>query len=181
MKYSSADSINTVDENGVKLSADSNPPKKLNYIDDYENKPQKSMKINVMRDLKSAQKLKSAFANRRHSQLISTESFGRSKVELNPNKNNGTHTLTTSNKYDHIDPYLNVKRSQTYASATLPKNISKLRQNYQFSSNFADLGYLNNHHKENLSSTNSQTSSGDNYEGILGSSYKPKGYSFLFL
>lgn len=173
---------------------------------------QKSLKINVMRDLKSAQKLKSAVSSTKYTQMISNfnelttttnslsksfaSSLNKSNYSIN-NTNPACANKQASNpsaysyyeqepeqyhanlqKYNlSIDAYSNVKRSQTFTSATLPRNFAKsksahvsilppsnsksnLNNNNLFNCNTgSDLNISNNNNNFNNDSlTNSQSS-----------------------
>ena len=171
---------------------------------------QKSLKINVMRDLKSAQKLKSAVSSTKYTQMISnfnelttttnslSKSFASSLNKSNYNLNNANPACANKQasnpsaysyyeqepeqyhanlqKYNlSIDAYSNVKRSQTFTSATLPRNFAKsksahvsilppsnsksnLNNNNLFNCNTGSDLNISNNNFNNDSLTNSQSS-----------------------
>ncbi len=109
----------------------------------------KSLKINVMRDLKSAQKLKSAYSTTKavspqmnaepiyerknsvhniiRANTPDSNSYSAQQDQLDTvNNKDGRRMSVSSNQKLPIEAYSKIKRSQTF-SATLPRNYGKMR------------------------------------------------------
>jgi len=125
----------------------------------------KSLKINVMRDLKAAQKLKSSLSNSKKLDAdLEMEYGGAHKILSNKYDTSYSHTydrnLFNSKQIDDLNSstssrlntsYAGIKRSQTFSASTLPRNFSKyLRQTNNTTASSND--YFNN--DEQLTSTN---------------------------
>jgi hypothetical protein len=120
----------------------------------------KSLKINVMRDLKAAQKLKSSLSNSKKLDAdLDMDYAASNKIVQNPSSKYDTsyshaydRNLSNSKQADDLNvsassrlntAYAGIKRSQTFNSSTLPRNFSKyLRQTNSSSASSND--YFNN-------------------------------------
>ena len=134
--YSSSETILVDDESSDKIDK-----LHLNHDDQKSSANSgnnKSLKINVMRDLKSAQKLKSAFTNSKFSKNISSfcDSVPSSALTfvktsagfINPNNSFMDETFhLPQSQADKKETFTNVKRSQTFSVST--NNSLKTRSN----------------------------------------------------
>ncbi len=133
----------------------------------------KSLKINVMRDLKSAQKLKSAFTNSKFSKNFSSISdsapltfFKTSAGSVKPSSSFMDDTYQQSqsrqnSQAEHKETFSNVRRSQTFSVSA--NNFNKSRSNTTSilplpNNSDSTLHDSDFNPADNLSPTNSQSS-----------------------
>lgn len=125
----------------------------------------KSLKINVMRDIKSAQKLKSAMSASKYSDLVSSSYSSPTNKSYSQSK---SHRYSSKDKEND----LNVKRSQTFTSSTIPRSVPKSKSSYTTS-------YAANADSSlNSTPSNSQLGFYSQYQGILKNKMIKKNYYY---
>ena len=196
--YSSSETILVDDDNmsSKNENENTNHDENLTTSGCGNTKNHKSLKINVMRDLKSVKKLKSAFTNSKYGKSFSNFNESPSSSHHNNNLNantSSTPSITNTNskvlsnksannemsesyhhqvQQDHKDSYSssNIKRSQTFSVPT--NNYCKNRSNTTSIISNNDLIDSDFNLADNLSPTNSQSSfyndSRNNYTNLQG-------------
>lgn len=119
-----------------------------------------------MRDIKSAQKLKTHLSNSRYSALLNS-------YFIAPRRNSNQER-SRDREHDHESANRDLKRSQTFSSATLPRQSKDYIYNNQNESEYQNEPTNSQHNFYPCSSTNNHFT-----QGILKYKTLAKKYSFI--